>query len=269
MSDAAIRARWQRLRDARRVALIPYLTAGFPTRDLSLAALQMVAEAGADFVEVGIPFTDPLADGPVIQRSTHVALQQGMTVAGVLELVREAALEIPVIAFGYLNPILAYGVERFLAEAVEAGVAGLLLTDLPSGGDPALEQRVRDSEVALISLVAPTTEGPRLRHVLAQAEGFVYLISRLGVTGAATALDEAVERAVGRVREATTLPVAVGFGIGTGAQAAVAARYADGVVVGSALVQRLEDSVDAARALVAELRGAVDEVQQGKGASGP
>ena len=265
MSDAAVRARWERLRDARRIALIPYLTAGFPTRDLSLAALTMVAETGADFVEVGIPFTDPLADGPVIQKSTQVALEQGMTVAGVLELVREAALGIPVIAFGYLHPILAYGLDRFLAEAADAGIAGLLLTDLPAGEDPALEHSVRRSDLALICLIAPTTEGPRLRTVLAHAEGFVYLISRLGVTGAPTTMDETLEHSVARVREATALPVALGFGIGRGAQAAVAARYADGVVVGSALVQRLEQGLAPARDLMDELRSAVDEVQDGKG----
>lgn len=229
----------------------------------------MVAEAGADFVEVGIPFSDPLADGPVIQRSTQIALEQGMTVGGVLELVRAAALEIPVIAFGYLNPILAYGLARFLAEAADAGVAGLLLTDLPAGEDAALEQAVRRSELALIPLVAPTTVGTRLRAVLAHAEGFVYLISRLGVTGAPTTLDETLQHAVGRVREASSLPVAVGFGIGSGEQAAFAARYADGVVVGSALVRRLEQGLGSARELLEELRGAVDEAREGKGGSRP
>jgi tryptophan synthase alpha chain len=227
----------------------------------------MVAEAGADFVEVGIPFTDPLADGPVIQKSTQVALEQGMTVAGVLDLVRAAALEIPVIAFGYLNPILAYGIDRFLAEAADAGVSGLLLTDLPAGEDAALEQTVRGSELALISLVAPTTVSTRLRAVLARAEGFVYLISRLGVTGAPTTLDETLEHAVGRVREVSDLPVAVGFGIGRGEQAALVARYADGVVVGSALVQRLEQGLGSARELMEELRGAVDGVRAVKGGS--
>jgi tryptophan synthase alpha chain len=225
----------------------------------------MVAEAGADFVEVGIPFTDPLADGPVIQKSTQVALEQGMTVGGVLQLVRDAALGIPVIAFGYLNPILAYGLDRFLADAAAAGVAGLLLTDLPAGEDPALEGSVRDSDLALISLVAPTTERSRLRTILAEAEGFVYLISRLGVTGAPTTMDETLERSIARVREATALPVAVGFGIGRGEQAAVAARHADGVVVGSALVQRLEQGVAPARDLMDELRAALDGVRAGKG----
>jgi tryptophan synthase alpha chain len=259
LSDAAIRTRWQQLRERRRTALIPYLTAGYPTLEASLSALRMVADCGADFVEVGMPFTDPLADGPVIQRSSYVALQQGMSVRGVLELVREAALEIPVIAFGYLNPVLAYGLPRFLEEAAAAGVAGLLITDLPRGEDTRLEHQVRESDLALIPLVAPTTSDGRLPRVLEDAEGFVYVISRLGVTGAATSLDGAVESAVGRVRRATSLPVAVGFGIGSGEQAATAARYADGVVVGSALVRRLDDGVDAAQDLMKELRGALKD----------
>jgi tryptophan synthase alpha chain len=164
-----------------------------------------------------------------------------------------------------LNPILAYGLDRFLSAAAAAGVAGLLLTDLPAGEDPALEGSVHRSPLVLISLIAPTTEGRRLRSVLAQAEGFVYLISRLGVTGAPTAMDETLERSIARVRKVTDLPVAVGFGIGRGEQAAQAARHADGVVVGSALVQRLEQGLAPARELMDELRLAVDEVRVGKG----
>lgn len=259
MSDGRIGERWRRLREARRVALIPYVTAGFPTRDASLAALRMLEARGADFVEVGIPFSDPLADGPVIQRSTQQALDAGMTVAGMLELVREADLSIPVIAFGYLNPLLAYGLERFLANACDAGVSGLLLTDLPVGEDAGLETTLRQSGLARIPLVAPTTTDDRLSRTLAGAQGFVYLIARLGVTGAPTDLDDAVAATVTRVRAATTLPIALGFGIGSGPQAAVAARFADGVVVGSALVERLADGVAAAAELVDELRAAIDQ----------
>ncbi len=265
MSDAAIGARWTRLREQRRTALIPYITAGYPDRELSLAALSMVAEAGADFVELGIPFSDPLADGPVIQRSSQLALERGMSVAGALELVREAALQIPVIAFGYINPILAYGLERFLDDAADAGVAGLLLTDLPGGEAPDLERAVHGSPLSLIRLVAPTTAEKRLPALLREAEGFVYVISRLGVTGAVTRLGGEVEDVVARVRRATALPVAVGFGIAGGEQAAVAARFADGVVVGSALVSRLDDGVDAGRDLIVELRAALD----GRGSDGP
>lgn len=219
----------------------------------------MAQEAGADFIELGIPFSDPLADGPIIQRSTHVALDGGMTVAGALELVRDAALDVPVIAFGYLNPLLAYGLPRFLEDAAAVGVSGLLVTDLPLGEDPALEATVRESPLALIPLVAPTSRLDTLRARLAGAEGFVYVIARLGVTGARTELDAAIESVVTQVRAATSLPVVLGFGIRDGGQAARAARFVDGVVVGSALVERLGQGLDAARALLAELRQALDQ----------
>jgi len=213
----------------------------------------MVQEAGADFVEVGIPFSDPLADGPTIQRSTQVALDGGTTVPGVVSLIREADLKIPVIAFGYLNPILAYGVQRFLDDASEAGVAGLLLTDLPAGEDPELEAMIRDSSLALIRLVAPTTDRERLAKTVAGAEGFIYLISRLGVTGPETTVGKDLTEAVDRLRSATSLPIAVGFGIGSGEQAAKVAKIADGVVVGSALIKRLAQGLESARELMNEL----------------
>lgn len=213
----------------------------------------MVQEAGADFVEVGIPFSDPLADGPTIQRSTQVALAGGTTVPGVISLIREADLKIPVIAFGYLNPILAYGVQRFLDDASEAGVAGLLLTDLPAGEDPELEAMIRDSSLALIRLVAPTTDRERLAKTVAGAEGFIYLISRLGVTGPETTVGKGITEAVDRLRSATSLPIAVGFGIGSGEQAAELAKIADGIVVGSALIERLAQGLEPARELMNEL----------------
>jgi tryptophan synthase alpha chain len=213
----------------------------------------MVEEVGADFVEVGIPFSDPLADGPVIQRSTQVALEGGTTVSGVISLIREAALKVPVIAFGYLNPILAYGIHRFLDDAAEAGVAGLLLTDLPAGEDAELEATIHDSSLALIRLVAPTTNAERIAKTVVGAEGFIYLISRLGVTGTETTVGTALTETVQRLRSATTLPIAVGFGIASGEQAAKVASVADGVVVGSALVERLGKGLDAARELMNEL----------------
>jgi len=242
LSENVIAARWRALGKSR--ALIPYLTAGFPTPPVSLEALRRVADAGADFVEVGIPFSDPLADGPTIQRTTQAALEQGVTVPRVLELISKAALPVPVIIMTYLNPVLAYGVERFATEAHHAGAAGVLLTDLPAGADPAVEQTVTSSSLALIRLVAPTTDDARLKTALAGASGFVYLISRLGVTGARADVPPDLDAQVQRIRAAAParLPVAVGFGIGTPAQAAAAARSADGVVVGSALLDALGKS---------------------------
>ena len=258
MSEDAhpIAARWRAL--GKRRALIPYVTAGFPTPAASREVLQRVVAAGADFVEVGVPFSDPLADGPTIQRTTQAALEQGMTVAGVFALIREAALAVPVIIMTYLNPVLAYGVDAFVAEAHAAGAAGVLLTDLPAGADPAVETTIGRSPLALIRLVAPTTDDARLATALARATGFVYLISRLGVTGARAHVPADLEAQVRRVRAATPLPVAVGFGIGTPAQAAAAARYADGVVVGSALMDALaQGGVAAAERLARDLAAAV------------
>ena len=181
--------------------------------DHRLAESGGVAAAGADFVEVGVPFSDPLADGPTIQRTTQTALEQGMTLPHVLELIHEAALEVPVVIMTYLNPVLALGIERFIHDAVEAGVAGVLLTDLPAGADEVIERAVTNSSLSLIRLVAPTTDDSRLMTALQGASGFVYLISRLGVTGARDTVPTDLEQHVRRIRAVTRLPIAVGFGI--------------------------------------------------------
>ena len=238
--------------------MIPYYTAGFPTRAACLDALRGAAAAGADVIEVGIPFSDPLADGPTIQRSTHAALEQGMTVAGVLQLVREADLPVPVVLMTYVNPVLAYGVERFAADARSAGVSGVLFTDLPAGAAPELERAVAGAGLDVIRLVAPTTTDERLAAALDGAGGFIYLISRLGVTGARPDAPADLDRHVHRLRSVSRLPVAVGFGISTPAQVAAAARWVDGVVVGSALVDALGDGgLPAARRLLESLAGAL------------
>ena len=213
----------------------------------------------ADIIEVGVPFSDPLADGPTIQRSSFEALRQGMTLAGTLEIISQAELSPPVVLFSYLNPILQYGVDRFLRTAEELGIAGLILTDLPAGSDPALEAAVQRSGVDLIRIVAPTTRAARLEIALNGAQGFVYLVARLGVTGARSSIDVDLKESVSRVRRATSLPVAVGFGISTPEQARTVGAMADGVVVGSALVDILgRDGVDAARRFVGSLRDALD-----------
>ena len=169
--------------------MIPYLTAGYPTSESSLAALRAADEV-ADILEVGVPFSDPLADGPTIQRSTFEALRQGMTLAGTLALIERARLTRPVVVFGYLNPVLRYGLERFLRDADALGVAGVLLTDLPAGSDPTVEATIQDSPLDLIRLIAPTTRPERLAAAVQGAQGFVYLVARLGVTGASASLAE-------------------------------------------------------------------------------
>lgn len=257
MSDRRIAAQWGALRRARRPALIPYLTAGYPNRAATLEALSMVVARGADFVEVGVPFSDPLADGPAIQYASQVALEGGMTVPGTLELIASARLSIPVVVFSYLNPLLTYGLPAFVRDAATAGVAGVLITDLPAGEDAETEAAIRGGGLDLIRLIAPTTTEQRLQHVVRDADGFVYLISRLGVTGARTTVTAALEDSVGRLRRVTPLPIVVGFGMAGAEQARAVARFADGVVVGSALVERLGQSLMAADALIRELRAAL------------
>jgi tryptophan synthase alpha chain len=258
LSESRLAPGWATLRASGRKALIPYLTAGYPTLEASADALLSAAEI-ADIIEVGVPFSDPLADGPTIQRSTFEALRQGMTLGGTLELISSTEPASPIVIFSYLNPILQYGVERFLHDAEQLRVAGLILTDLPAGGDPALESTIQQSGIDLVRLVAPTTRADRLQRSVADAQGFVYLVARLGVTGARGALALDLDDSIRRVRAATALPVAVGFGISTPQQARAVGRMADGVVVGSALVDILgKDGVGAARRFLGSLRDALD-----------
>jgi tryptophan synthase alpha chain len=259
LSDSRLEPAWAALRSSGRSALIPYFTAGFPTRDASEAALRSAAEV-SDIIEVGVPFSDPLADGPTIQRSTFEALRQGMTLAGTLELIAKVESTVPVVIFSYLNPILRYGLPRFLTEAESLGVAGLILTDLPAGGDAAVEGAVQRSRLDLIRLIAPTTREDRLASAVKGAQGFIYLVARLGVTGATASLGADLARSVERVRRMTALPIAVGFGISTPEQARTVAGMADGVVVGSALVDILgREGVAGARRFLGSLRVALDE----------
>jgi tryptophan synthase alpha chain len=245
------------LRAAGRRALVVYVTAGYPTTVASRELLQRLPAAGADIIEVGVPFSDPIADGPTIQASSQRALANGITLAATLELVRQAAPDAPTVLFTYLNPLLAAGPD-VLTETVSAGINGILVTDLPLGADPAREAWIADSGLAFIRLVAPTTPEPRVAEIARHGSGFVYVISRLGVTGTGSVPSQAFEDTVERVRRATDLPVCVGFGVGTPAQAAQVARTADGVIVGSAVVEALEKSVDSAVHLVRSLREGID-----------
>jgi tryptophan synthase alpha chain len=259
LSDRALAARWARLRAARRTALIPYITAGFPAPADTTAFLRGAAAAGADIVELGVPWSDPVADGPTIQASTHAALAGGMTAAGALRLLADAAPEVPVVVFSYLNPLLARGPARFAEEARAAGAAGLLVTDLPAGADEAVEAALRSSGLPLIRLVAPTTPAARQRVIAARSEGFLYLISRLGVTGESRSLSVTLAANLAALRAVTALPIAVGFGVSTAGQAAEVAGLADGVVIGSAVVSRMaRDGASAALAWLASVRAALD-----------
>ena len=257
----SISDRFRARTDEGRAALVPFVTAGYPSPDRSLELLDAVVEAGADVIELGVPFSDPLADGATIQRASYRALEEGMSVDGVLELLAEfrGRHDTPVVLFSYLNPVLRHGFEAFLSEAREAGAQGLLLTDLPAGADPEKESAVREAGLDLIRLVAPTTPPRRVADAVEGGSGFVYYISRTGVTGARTELRAELSREVAALRDQVELPIAVGFGISTPDQAAAVAAVADGVVVGSALIDALDDGgVEEAAAFLGSLREGMD-----------
>lgn len=231
-----------------RAALVTFITAGDPDHDTSLALLKALPAAGADIIELGVPFTDPMADGPAIQAAGLRALAAGQTLAKTLAMVktfRESDATTPLVLMGYYNPVYVYGVERFLADAKAAGVDGLVVVDLPPEEDGELCLPALAAGLDFIRLATPTTDDKRLPAVLANTAGFVYYVSITGITGAAQADPDAVGRAVARIKRHTTLPVAVGFGVKTPESAAAIAANADGVVVGSALIDALRATLDA------------------------
>jgi tryptophan synthase alpha chain len=242
---------------------MPYFTLGFPTQSASLQIVSAIAQAGADLIELGIPFSDPLADGPTIQHSTQVALAHGMSVRHCLEIVaqlRLSGVSQPLLLMGYYNPILSYGVGRFVEDAAQAGADGLIIPDLPPEEAGELENHCRAQQLALVFLVAPTSTPERLALVAAHSTGFLYLVSLTGVTGARDRLSSGLEAFIGRVRKVTSLPLAIGFGISTPLQAGQAGRLADGVIVGSALIQAAGQSdhpVEAAGAFVEGFKEAI------------
>ena len=258
-SSDALTQRFAELRERGRRALVGYVTAGHPDPARSVALLRGIESAGADVIELGVPFSDPMADGPIIQASSQRALEQGMTLARTLDLIHDAKLHTPVVLFTYLNPLLAAG-QDVLDRAAAAGAHGVLVTDLPVGADPVREEWLGSGPLAFVRLVAPTTPLERMREIAAHGSGFVYLISRRGVTGVRSDVPAELPETIARLRAATTLPVCVGFGISTPDQAKAVGRLADGIVVGSAIVQAAGASVDAATQLVATLRRALDEL---------
>ncbi len=256
-SSDALATCFGRLRAGARRALVPYITAGHPDPARTIELLQGLQAAGADVVEVGVPFSDPMADGPVIQASSQVALRHGVSFDAVLEMINRAQLAIPVVLFSYLNPLLAAGRDA-LARAAEAGAHGVLVTDLPVGSDPELEERFGNGPLAFVRLVAPTTPADRMAEIARHGSGFVYLISRLGVTGARDELSPELPGTVARLRQATDLPICVGFGVSKPEHARAVACIADGVVIGSAMVRAADEGVQSAMALAASFRSAID-----------
>jgi tryptophan synthase alpha chain len=252
--------RFTSLRAAGRRALVCYVTAGHPDRARSLDLIRGLEDAGADVLEIGVPFSDPVADGPVIQSSSQTALDQGMTLDGALELITEAKLKIPVVLFSYLNPIIAAGSD-VLHRAKRAGVNGVLVTDLPVGADPEREAWFGAGPLDFVRLVAPTTPRDRMALIAKHGRGFVYLISRLGVTGMQSELAETLPASIETLRSVCSLPICVGFGISTPEQARTVGALADGIIVGSAIVQAAGRNVPEAVALTRSLRSALDDVR--------
>jgi len=242
-----IDARFADLKREGRSAFVTFLMAGDPDPDTSLAIIKALPTAGADIIEIGMPFTDPMADGPSIQAAGLRALKAGMTLKKTLEMVRafrEGDNATPLVLMGYYNPIYIYGVDRFLSDAKSAGVDGLIIVDLPPEEDAELCEPALRAGLNFIRLATPTTDDKRLPAVLANTSGFVYYVSITGITGAAAVNSSAVGEAVARIKRHTTLPVCVGFGIKTPEAAQAVAGRADGAVVGTALVDALRGSLD-------------------------
>jgi tryptophan synthase alpha chain len=243
-----IATRFAELKRQGRGALIPFLEAWDPDQATSMALLRGMPEAGADLIEIGMPFTDPMADGPIIQAAGKRGLAAGVKVADVLTMVREFRVAddaTPVVLMGYLNPILSYSPARFCLDAAKAGVDGLIIVDLPTEEADLLLPHSNANGLDFIRLVAPTTDDERLPHVLNGSSGFVYYVSITGITGTSSPTVEHLEAAIPRLRKVTNLPIAIGFGVRTPEQAGSASRIADGAVVASALIDTLTANLDA------------------------
>jgi tryptophan synthase alpha chain len=245
--SSRIARRFASLRQERRAGLVTYLTAGDPDLDTSAKLFAGLAAAGADLIEIGMPFSDPMADGPAIQEAGQRALKQGMNLRGTLSLVRKLRRvdeATPVVLMGYYNPIYRYGPAVFARDAIDAGVDGLIIVDLPPEEDAELTGPSRAAGLDVIRLATPTSDENRLPRIVEQASGFIYYVAVAGITGTRSADSSEVATAVARLRRFTDLPIAVGFGIRTPEQAAAVARTAEAAVVGTALVQRLALNLD-------------------------
>jgi tryptophan synthase alpha chain len=271
MTTQRLNACFSKLKAEGRAAFVAYVMAGDPDPDTAFAILSGLPAAGADIIELGMPFSDPMAEGPPIQRAAQRSLKQGFNVIKTLEVVRrfrQADQATPIVLMGYLNPVFVRGFDRFAQEAAEAGVDGLIIVDCPPEEADPLADALDRARVSLIRLATPTTDDKRLPAVLRRTSGFVYYVSVAGVTGVKEADSEAIRPAVQKVRQASGLPVAVGFGVRTPERAAAVAAIADGVVVGSVLVDEiaaaLQTGEDAAPKVLAKARALAQAVRQSR-----
>src|SRR5580704_12685024 len=262
-NSSRISRRFAALRASGQLGIVAYITAGDPTLDASLKFVRALADAGADAIELGVPFSDPLADGPTIQRASERALRSGTTLAGVLNLVgriRESS-QVPLVLFSYFNPILQMGLEKFASAAAEAGADGVLATDLTPEESVDYRRILHAHHLDTIFLAAPTSSDDRLKIISAASTGFLYIISRTGVTGAKDTLPDELPALLRRARHFTDLPIAVGFGISLPGHVSVLGGLADAAVVGSALVSEIENATSPDSAVVA-LRGRVQKLKE-------
>lgn len=245
---------------------MPYFPLGYPDLDTSIDVIEALAKNGADLIEVGLSFSDPLADGPVIQHATQIALEKGITVKKSLEAVKELrarGVDIPLILMGYYNPMLAYGLEKFVKDACDAGADGFIVPDLPMEEADEFHAAMNGVDAPLIPMLAPTSSPERMQRIARDAKGFVYLVSVTGITGERKSLAEGLGNLIAQVREHTSAPVCVGFGIGTPEQAKEVGEMADGVIVGTACVRTIGNSekpVETAREFAKGFREALNEV---------
>ena len=248
-TSGRIEAKFNELRDRGDSALIPYIVAGDPRLDVTRHLILEFAGRGADLIELGVPFSDPMADGPANQRASARGLAGGGTLAAILSMVADLRkeTEIPLVLFGYFNPILHYGCERLCADAASAGIDGMLVVDLPPEEASELVKPARSSGIDIIHLLAPTTPLARSRMIAHTATGFLYYVSVTGVTGARAQIAADLEANIGDIRSVTSLPIGVGFGVSTPAQAREISRFADAVVVGSAITQLIENNLGSDR----------------------
>ena len=239
-----IENKFRKLKAVRRKAFIPSVTAGDPDITTSLEVVVMLAKNGADIIELGVPFSDPMADGPTIQASSQRALENGVTLRDILQMVRKLRIDtdVPIVLFSYLNPLYRYGFDKLATEAAEAGIDGILVTDVVDEEAAEISDCLRTTNIDLISLIAPTTTDERLEKIAARSNGFLYAVSRTGVTGAQKETGAAAETLVRRTRGFTKLPIAVGFGISQPEHVKAVWQEADGAVVGSAVVRVIEEN---------------------------
>jgi tryptophan synthase alpha chain len=262
-NSTRISRRFAELRERGELGLVAYITAGDPSLDSTLQFVLALAEAGTDVIELGVPFSDPLADGPTIQRASERALKSGTTLRGVIDLVRRIrqSSQVPLVLFSYYNPILQMGIERFAAAAAEAGADGVLATDLTPEESVEYRQILHARHLDTVFLAAPTSDDERLAKIAAVSTGFLYLISRTGVTGAKDSLAEDLPALLRRVRNSTNLPIAVGFGISQPSHVSVLGGLADAAVVGSELVAEIEKAMSVSAAVTA-VRAKVTSLKQ-------